>query len=56
MLDDDLNPTHREVRPTRTPIDTITRMIGNTEKSEAWEAGGWEIGTREVSDNITAIY
>lgn len=51
-LDDDLNPTLVKVRPQDTPIDTITRMIGNTEKSESWEAGGWEIGTREVSDNI----
>lgn len=53
-LDDDLNPTLVKIRPQDTPIDTITRMIGNTEKSEAWEAGGWEIGTREVSDTITA--
>lgn len=53
-LDDDLNPTLIKIRPQDTPIDTITRMIGNVEKSEAWEAGGWEIGTREVSDNITA--
>ena len=53
-LDDDLNPTLVKIRPQDTPIDTITRMIGNTEKSEAWEAGGWEIGTREVSDKITA--
>ena len=52
-LDDDLNPTIVKIRPQDTPIDTITRMIGNTEKSEAWEAGGWEIGTREVSDTIT---
>lgn len=52
-LDDDLNPTLVKIRPQDTPIDTITRMIGNTEKSEAWEAGGWEIGTREVSDNIS---
>lgn len=51
-LDDDLNPTLVKIRPQDTPIDTITRMIGNTEKSEAWEAGGWEIGTREVSDTI----
>lgn len=51
-LDDDLNPTLVKIRPQDTPIDTITRMIGNVEKSEAWEAGGWEIGTREVSDNI----
>lgn len=53
-LDDDLNPTLVKIRPQDTPIDTITRMIGNTEKSESWEAGGWEIGTREVSDRITA--
>lgn len=52
-LDDDLNPTLVKIRPQDTPIDTITRMIGNTEKSEAWEAGGWEIGTREVTDSIT---
>lgn len=54
-LDDDLNPTLVKIRPQDTPIDTITRMIGNTEKSESWEAGGWEIGTREVSDNVTAV-
>lgn len=52
-LEDDLNPTLVKIRPQDTPIDTITRMIGNTEKSEAWEAGGWEIGTREVTDSIT---
>jgi hypothetical protein len=28
-------------------------MIGNTEKSESWEAGGWEIGTREITDTVT---
>lgn len=53
-LDDDLNPTLVKIRPQDTPIDTITRMIGNVEKSEAWEAGGWEIGTREISDNVVA--
>ena len=53
-LDDDLNPTIVKVRPQDAPIDTITRMIGNTEKSESWEAGGWEIGTREVSDTLKA--
>ena len=52
-LDDDLNPTIVKIRPQDTPIDTITRMIGNTEKSEAWEAGGWEIGTREITDEVT---
>lgn len=54
-LDDDLNPTLVKIRPQDTPIDTITRMIGNVEKSESWEAGGWEIGTREVSDDVTAV-
>ena len=54
-LDDDLNPTIVKIRPQDTPIDTITRMIGNTEKSESWEAGGWEIGTRQVSDTINSI-
>ena len=54
-LEDDLNPTIVKIRPQDTPIDTITRMIGNTEKSESWEAGGWEIGTRQVTDTITKI-
>lgn len=54
-LDDDLNPTLVKIRPQDTPIDTITRMVNNTEKSEAWEAGGWEIGTREVTDSLTKV-
>lgn len=54
-LDDDLNPTIVKIRPQDTPVDTITRMIGNTEKSESWEAGGWEIGTRQVTDTISSI-
>lgn len=52
-LEEDLNPTLVKIRPQDTPIDTITRMIGNTEKSESWEAGGWEIGTREITDEVT---
>ena len=54
-LEEDLNPTIVKIRPQDTPIDTITRTIGNTEKSESWEAGGWEIGTREVSDSVKSI-
>lgn len=54
-LDDDLNPTLVKIRPQDTPIDTITRMVGNTEKSESWEAGGWEIGTREVTDDVDSV-
>ena len=54
-LEEDLNPTIVKIRPQDTPIDTITRMIGNTEKSESWEAGGWEIGTREITDEIKSV-
>ena len=54
-LEDDLNPTIVMVRPQDTPVDTITRTIGNTEKCESWEAGGWEIGTRQVTDNVESI-
>ena len=54
-LDEDLNPTIVMIRPQDTPVDTITRMVGNTEKSESWEAGGWEIGTRQVTDTIDSI-
>lgn len=54
-LDDDLNPTIVKIRPQDAPLDTITRTIGNVEKSESWEAGGWEIGTREVTDGISAV-
>ena len=54
-LEEDLNPTIVKIRPQDTPIDTITRMIGNTEKSESWEAGGWEIGTREITDGIKSV-
>ena len=53
-LDEDLNPTLVKIRPQDTPIDTITRMIGNTDKCESWEAGGWEVGTREIKDKVTA--
>ena len=54
-LEEDLNPTIVKIRPQDTPIDTITRMVGNTEKSESWEAGGWEIGTREVTDDVKGV-
>lgn len=54
-LEEDLNPTLVKIRPQDTPIDTITRMVGNVEKSESWEAGGWEIGTREITDTFTGV-
>ena len=51
-LDDDLNPQLVLIRPQDTPIDTFTRTIANNKKSESWEAGGWEIGTRETRDRV----
>ena len=51
-LDDDLNPKLVLIRPQDTPIDTFTRTIANNVKSESWEAGGWEIGTRETRDTV----
>lgn len=55
-MDDDLDKKLVLVRPQDTPIDTFTRTIANNVKSEAWEAGGWEIGTREVWDTLAAGY
>ena len=53
--DDDLNKQIVKIRPQDTPIDTFTRTIANNVKSESWEAGGWEIGTRETRDKLTAL-
>ena len=55
-LEDDLDKKIVLIRPQDTPIDTFTRSIANNVKSEAWEAGGWEIGTREVFDRLDSAY
>ena len=55
-MDDDLDQKLVLIRPQDTPIDTFTRTIANNVKSEAWEAGGWEIGTREVWDSLDDAY
>lgn len=55
-LEDDLNKQIIKVRPQDTPIDTFTREIANNVKSESWEAGGWEIGTRETTDRLDSAY
>lgn len=52
-LDEDLNKQIIKIRPQDTPIDTFTRSIANVQKSESWEAGGWEIGTRETRDALS---
>lgn len=40
------------IAPSSTPIDTITRNIGNTRSTESIETGGWEIGVRENVDKV----
>ena len=55
-LDDDLDKKIVMIRPQDTPIDTFTRSIANNEPCKSWEAGGWEIGTRETRDTVAAAY
>ena len=55
-MEEDLDKKIVLIRPQDTPIDTFTRSIANNVKSEAWEAGGWEIGTREVFDRLDSAY
>ena len=50
--DEDLDKKIVMIRPQDTPIDTFTRTIANNEGSKSWEAGGWEIGTRETRDAV----
>ena len=50
--DEDLDKKIVMIRPQDTPIDTFTRSIANNESCKSWEAGGWEIGTRETRDTI----
>ena len=55
-IEEDLNKQIVKVRPQDTPIDTFTREIANNESCKSWEAGGWEIGTREVRDTMKSTY
>lgn len=54
--EEDLNKQIVKVRPQDTPIDTFTREIANNEPCKSWEAGGWEIGTRELRDTMKTTY
>ena len=50
--EEDLDKKIVMIRPQDTPIDTFTRSIANNESCKSWEAGGWEIGTRETRDTV----
>lgn len=53
-LDIDYNKKIVLIAPNDSPIDTITREIGNTRKTTSIETGGWEIGVRDVEDTLAA--
>ncbi len=50
ILDDDLNKLIVKVRPSDTPLDTLTRELNNTRAVENNECGGYEVGTRDILD------
>lgn len=54
--EEDLNKQIVKVRPQDTPIDTFTREIANNAPCKSWEAGGWELGTRETRDTVAEAY
>lgn len=53
---EDLNKIVVKVRPSDTPLDTLTREIGNTATVKNRETGGYEVGTRDIEDASTAAY
>lgn len=54
ILDDDLNKLIVKVRPSDTPLDTLTRELNNVRTVESNECGGYEVGTREILDSVLA--
>ncbi len=53
---EDLNKIVVKVRPSDTPLDTLTREIGNISHVKNRETGGFEVGTRDVADITTFAY
>ena len=53
---DDLNKIVVKVRPSDTPLDTLTREIGNLSQAKNRETGGFEVGTRDVEDAVTLAF
>lgn len=52
-LHNDLEKKLVLIAPSSTPIDTITREIGNTRKTTSIETGGWEISVRDIDDEVS---
>lgn len=56
LLDLDLSKKVALIRPDDTPMDTLTRQIGNVRKTTSIETGGWAVGTRDIGDTTSASY
>ncbi len=50
----DLDAVVVKVRPSETPMDTLMRELKNSRPTKSIQTGGWEIGTRDVEDKVTA--
>lgn len=51
-LKNDLEKKLVLIAPSSTPIDTVTREVGNTRKTKSIETGGWEISVRDIDDEV----
>lgn len=56
LTEEDLNKIIVKVRPSDTPLDTLTREISNTQTVQNRETGGYEIGTRDIEDATTIAF
>jgi hypothetical protein len=56
ITQEDLNKIVIKVRPSDTPLDTLTREINNVSQAKNRETGGFEVGTRDVEDAVTFAF
>ena len=52
-LDEVLKREIVKIRPSDTPLDTLTRQLNNIDEAKGVEVGGWEVGTRDVEDTAS---
>lgn len=50
----DLDAIVVKVRPSETPMDTLMRELKTSRPCKSIQTGGWEVGTRDVDDKVTA--
>ncbi|MCM1031545.1 MAG: DUF5309 family protein [Oscillibacter sp.] len=54
LHDLDLDAVVVKVRPSETPMDTLMRELKNSRQTKSIQTGGWEVGTRDTEDKVTA--